>query len=364
MSLSFRNEIDITVLLSGATIADVAIKPRSRPPLTRLFAGKPAASLLPVLPRLFSLCSVAHHVAFQSAVEAAQGRQAPPATVRRRVTAIVVERLTELLRGLFVGRLALDGTNAPAMRAVMQASALLGRADEAVPPALHRDAVVQIKAALGAIGIAGEEDGTLAPGSALAASLSGCDGELVPQPEAEPSFLTVADDLDIVTRLLADGAAYADAPDICGRIPETGVWARRARREAAVPAEAGPATRLKARVAEVARLCAWLDRGDADLDEDVVATYRLGAGKGAAAVECARGRLHHAVVLEDEDRIVKFEFLAPTEWNFHARGPLVRSLKGATLAAGRQGHDAVRALVGSFDPCVGFSLDFREAAHA
>ena len=70
MSLSFRNEIDITVLLSGATIADVAIKPRSRPPLTRLFAGKPAASLLPVLPRLFSLCSVAHHVAFQSAVEA------------------------------------------------------------------------------------------------------------------------------------------------------------------------------------------------------------------------------------------------------------------------------------------------------
>jgi hypothetical protein len=69
-------------------------------------------------------------------------------------------------------------------------------------------------------------------------------------------------------------------------------------------------------------------------------------------------------VLDDEDRIVKFEFLAPTEWNFHARGPLVRSLKGATLAAGPQGQDAVRALVGSFDPCVGFSLNFREAAHA
>lgn len=360
MSLSFRNEIDITVLLSGATIADVAIKPRSRPPLTRLFAGKPAASLLPVLPRLFSLCSVAHHVAFQSAVEAAQGRQAPPETVRRRLTAVVVERLTELLRGLFVGRLALDGTNAPAVRAAMQASVLLGRADEAVPPALHRDAVEQIKAALGAMGIAGEEDETLA----LAASVARCNGRLVSQPEADPSFLTVADDLDIVTRLLADGAAYADAPDLCGRIPETGVWARRARREAVSPAEAGSAARLKARVAEVARLCAWLERGDAELDEGVVASYRLGAGKGAAAVECARGRLHHAVVLDDEDRIVKFEFLAPTEWNFHARGPLVRSLKGATLAAGRQGQDAVRALVGSFDPCVGFSLNFREAAHA
>ena len=46
MSLAFRNEIDIRVALAGDVIADVAIRPRSRPPLTRLFAGKPAASLL------------------------------------------------------------------------------------------------------------------------------------------------------------------------------------------------------------------------------------------------------------------------------------------------------------------------------
>ena len=32
MSLGFRNQIDITVWLAGATIADVAITPRSRPP--------------------------------------------------------------------------------------------------------------------------------------------------------------------------------------------------------------------------------------------------------------------------------------------------------------------------------------------
>ena len=363
MSLGFRNEIDITVWLAGATIADVEIKPRSRPPLTRLFAGKPAASLLPVLPRLFSLCSVAHQVAFLSAVEAAQGREAAPATVRHRLTVVIAERLTELLRGLFVGRLALDGTNAAAVRAVMQASALLGGPSEAVPQALHRDAVMQIKAALGALGIAGE-DQMLAPGSALAASVVGCDGRLVSQPLAEQSFLTVADDLDIVMRLMAGGTAYSDAPELCGRIPETGVWARSAHRETDSSAGAGPTPRLKARIAEIAQLCTWLDRCDENLDDGVAASYQLGRGKGAAAVECARGRLYHAVALDDEDRIVQFEFLAPTEWNFHARGPLVRSLKGATLAGGRQGQDAVRALVGSFDPCVGFSLGFREAGHA
>lgn len=362
MTLAFRNEIEITVWLGGATIADVAIQPRSRPPLTRLFAGKPASSLIPVLPRLFSLCSVAHQVAFLSAVEAAQGQQAPQATTHSRVTAVVAERLTELLRSLFVGRLALDGASAAAVRAMMQATTVLGGTSEAVSEALRREAVAKIKAALAALGIA-DEGQALLPGSALAAYLERCEGEDLSPPSVEASFLTAADDLDVVTRLAAGGAAYSDAPELCGKIPETGVWARWAQREPILPA-AGPAARLGARIAEVARLCAWLDHGEEDLDDGVVASYRLGASHGAAAVECARGRLYHAVALDDESRIVNFEFLAPTEWNFHARGPLVRSLKGAKLAAGRRGQDAVRALIAAFDPCVGFKLDFREVGHA
>ncbi|MFH0300150.1 nickel-dependent hydrogenase large subunit [Bradyrhizobium sp. 31Argb] len=363
MSLAFRNEIDITVWLAGATIADVAIRPRSRPPLTRLFAGKPAASLLSVLPRLFSLCSVAHQVALLSAVEAAQGQDATQAIVQSRAIAVASERLTELLRGLFIGRFALDRASASAVRGMMQASTILSGASEGVPQAFRRDAVAQIKAALAALGIAGDGQ-ALAPGSALAAFVARCDGEALSRPVAEQSFLTAADDLEIVTRLLADGAAYSDAPEVSSKIPETGIWARRAGREPGLSAGASPAARLKARITEVAELCAWLDGREEDFDDGVVASYRLGTGKGAAAVECARGRLYHAVALDDEDRIVSFEFLAPTEWNFHARGPLVRSLKGLLLAAGRQGQDAVRMLVDSFDPCVGFSLSFREAGHA
>lgn len=88
MSLAFRNEIDITVWLAGGTIANVAIRPRSRPPLTRLFAGKLASSLPSVLPRLFSLCSMAHQVAFLSAVEAARGEDAGLQIERGRVVAL------------------------------------------------------------------------------------------------------------------------------------------------------------------------------------------------------------------------------------------------------------------------------------
>ncbi|MBB4371731.1 hypothetical protein GGD63_004532 [Bradyrhizobium sp. cir1] len=360
MNLAFRNEIAITVLLSGGAIADVKVEPRSRPPLTRLFAGKQAASLLAVLPRLFSLCSAAHQVAYLSAVEAARGEDAALTTVRRRVTAVIAERLTELLRSLFIGRLPLDGARAASVRAMMQAGAVLcGGVDEAGPDSPRREAVLQIKSALRELGIAGEDP---APGSMLAAYLADLDGEALSSPTAEQSFLTAADDLEIVTRLLRDGAHYSDAPELHGRIPETGVWARR--RQPVLPPGAGPAERLKARIAEVVRLCAWLEDDEQDRDDGLVAAYRLGSGKGAAAVECARGRLYHAVELDPGDRIARFEFLAPTEWNFHARGPLVRSLKGAVPAPGRRGQDAVRALVDSFDPCVGFNLSFREAGHA
>ena len=138
MSLVFRNEIDITVWLAGATIADVAIRSRSRPPLTRLFAGKPAESLVPVLPRLFSLCSVAHQVAYLTAIETASGQEVTQAAAQRRVTAVVAERLTELLRSLFVGGIALDGGSAGAVRAMMQASAVLGVASEGVPATSRR----------------------------------------------------------------------------------------------------------------------------------------------------------------------------------------------------------------------------------
>ncbi|GLR90073.1 nickel-dependent hydrogenase large subunit [Bradyrhizobium iriomotense] len=361
MSLGFRNEIGITVWLAGCSIADVAILPRSRPPVMRLFAGRPPSSVLPVLPRLFSLCAVAQQVAYLSAVEAARGEDAAAETVQRRVTAVVAERLTELVRGLFVGQLALDGTGTAAVRALMQAATVLGRvASKGARGGAMHEAVSQIRSALIALWNQPPE-----PGRAGAATpLASFDADALSFPAVEQSFLSVADDPDVVVRLLTEGASFSGAPELHGRIPETGVWARRSGREQSLPLDAGPAERLKARVAEVARLLAWLDDAERDPEVGVIASYSLGNRRGAAAVECARGRLYHAMELDDENRIVRFEFLAPTEWNFHARGPLVRSLKGSLLAAGQRGQDAVRTLVGSFDPCVGFSLNFHEAGCA
>ena len=362
MSIGFRNEIDITVSVANGAIAAVEILPRTRPPLTRLFAGKQVAALLSVLPRLFSLCAVAHQVAFLSAFEAARGDEASAATRENRITSVIAERLAELLRGLFAGHMGLDHHSAAAVRAMLQAIPVLGGSvAESGHGQARRDAVSRVKTALSRLGIA-DVDATPAPGSPLALHISSLEVDaLMPM---EETFLSAADDRDVVARLFADGPDFAESPDLDGRIPETGVWARSANRKQSWPQHSGPAARLRARIAEIARLSAWLEQGGASMEEGVVESHAPGARRGAAAVECARGRLYHALELDSDGQIARFEFLAPTEWNFHVRGPLVRTLQGSMLAGSRRGRDAVRSLVGSFDPCVAFSLNFREAADA
>jgi len=363
MTVAFRNEIDVTVVVADGAVAAVEILPRARPPLTKLFAGKPAASLSAVLPRLFSLCATAHQVAYLAAIEAAQGEQVDPEIRRRRIAAINSERLTELLRGLFVGYLGLDGASPSAVREMMQLSAVLG-GNASGSGCSRREAASRISTALAALGISSTEQSP-APDSALARHIVTLDESALSPKPSEHLFLSAADDRDVVERLFADGLVFCDMPDLQGRIPETGVWARHTLGQQVLPPHAGPAERLKARVAEVARLTAWFTAGEEDgaTEDRVLESYGLGSGRGAAAVECARGRLYHAVELDRCGEIVRFEFLAPTEWNFHPRGPLVRALQGAALRGSRT-EDAVRALVGSFDPCVSFNLGFREFAHA
>ncbi|WP_439360193.1 hypothetical protein [Bradyrhizobium sp. DASA03007] len=364
MSLAARNKIDVTVSLAADVVAAVEILPRVRPPLARLFAGKQASSLLNVLPRLFALCAAAQQTALLSAIETARDEAITRTTKQHRIALVVTERIAELLRGLFVGHLTQDIASARAIRSLMRGmSALVGSAQPAWDSA-QRETTTRIVAALAALGMP-NEGGALRSGSPLALRIAALDEiDLKPIP-AEHSFLSVADDRNVIKRLLVDDATFCCCPDLDGHAPETGPWARQMTRDRLSPSPSGAAERLKARIAEILRLCAWIKDG-AHIDSaehGIIERYKLGPGRAAAAVECARGRLYHAVELDLQGRISRFEFLAPTEWNFHRRGPLVRNLQGAVLTAKRH-RDAVNAVIASLDPCVGFTLNFREVGDA
>ncbi|MCL2713058.1 MAG: hydrogenase assembly protein HupF [Alphaproteobacteria bacterium] len=367
MSPGFASEIDVTVVSAQGAVCAVDIRPRSRPAVIRLVAGKDVAVLRDVLPRLFALCARAHQLACACAIRAA--RDEPLDGVRQREchVALIREWIGELLRGLHVaGLLSADGG---ALRDLMRLLAACGGDG-------RDDVGRQLGPALERVGISISQ-GIALPGSALARSLNAVEAMATMAP-APAWLLSPEDDEDVVTALFAHGEAFAGAPDLGGVVPETGAWSRQSLARARLaghgpepstsdPGAPGPsaAMRMKARIREIALLSAWLAGGDHDEGPvaDMVRSFRRSAGRGAAAVECARGRLYHAIELGPRGEIVAFEFLAPTEWNFHRQGPLARALGGMGIH-GPQGRRSVEALVQSLDPCVGFQLRFRESAHA
>jgi len=87
-----------------------------------------------------------------------------------------------------------------------------------------------------------------------------------------------------------------------------------------------------------------------------VAAEPLGAGRGCACVETARGELRHEITLEGE-RIAAYRIVAPTDRLFADDGPLPGLLVGLEKVG--VGDTVARAVM-ALDPCVPWHLDVVE----
>lgn len=114
----------------------------------------------------------------------------------------------------------------------------------------------------------------------------------------------------------------------------------------------GLATHLLAHCVEIERtrkklfsLCARLKDGQR---EDVL----LRDASGIAIVQAARGTLVHRVEIQD-NRLQRYQVLAPTEWNFHPRGIVATALQQESSNDLRPAHLFIAAL----DPCVAWKIE-------
>lgn len=147
-------------------------------------------------------------------------------------------------------------------------------------------------------------------------------------------------------------AGFCRAPQWQGQAAETGALARRQGR--AGISETAFAARWLARLEELRN---WA-QGKAGVGAGGTASaVQAAAGRGRALVETARGLLMHEIVLDGE-RIADYFIIAPTEWNFHPRGPLAGWLMGRD-ARDRQALEAFAArAVAVLDPCVRWELEW------
>lgn len=362
----------------------------------RLAQGQPVAALPGLVASLFNLCSHAHRLACQLALDvAAPGVLPPPPPVAQRLRH---ETAAEHIRrmGLDWPRLlasGADGAGSAPLVAALRACPLLRPltpADADPWPAtlawleahwLHMPATVWLAqwvqgggqwlrewaslwAAVEPVGLAALVNGALAASDVGATALD--PATALPLPTAPAMQATLA-------QALVHQPGFTRWPQWQGACAHTGSWTRW-RATSCPPHMVTPGSLLGSRMAELVRLCLpgeplggtghgaeqapgqgehWLAWGAAP----------TGQGQALAWVEMARGVLLYRVAVEPSatpggPRVAACEVLAPTEWNFHPHGEVARRLSALDAQApAAQIRREVHLLMAAFDPCVPFALD-------
>ncbi|WP_374544946.1 nickel-dependent hydrogenase large subunit [Rhodoblastus sp.] len=323
------------------------VSPRADP--SPLFIGLAPAEAAILAGRLFSLCPAAQSLAALAAGEVAAGVAVDEREIRARGLKLLCERLGEMLRASLLDWPA-DGAPASDDIAALREALKLLRA----LPENGGDLFPRLSEVAGALGL-GDGSGVFVRQMAEARA----DSETTQFSAVPLDPLRVEDDPAVWDAMTCD-AAFARLPALPGRCPETGAAARQR------CAEGGLAARLAARRADMAATLEAIGRvieGGA-APNGLIAVRGDGAGGGFAAVDSARGRLHHALRLDDAGRIADYHIVAPTEWNFHPQGPFARALLGATIGQGATAKRRVERLAFVFDPCIRAVAEISDQSHA
>lgn len=358
----------------GAQVRAVTIRSFRRPEACRVLEGKSVETALRLVPQLFSLCCTAQGVAGRAALASVIPVTVADTAAQRRMLAAetALEHGTRILMDwpLWLGA-APDSTTARALRRALQPLRQgLSASDPALLPAV---AQLFFHTVLGSSAATPEAFHALPQTDTLSAHLLATlyrDG-LADYAPALPSQLLPAIPRPEETAWLAQRLAAEEALAFCaqpqttnGAVPETGPLARLVHHPLISPYGCGIAARLLACLLECCAALNVLLTPDQAVEEpeilfDTAAAVaaclapppRLHASASLGLVDAARGTLaHHVTLTPDGLHIARYRILAPTEWNFHPRGPLVRGLLGDRVDDGLL-HRA-RLLVLALDPCV------------
>lgn len=158
--------------------------------------------------------------------------------------------------------------------------------------------------------------------------------------------------------------SWCKAPRLAGQVMETGALARQLIDSQPLIVDAvkhtggNVATRVIGRVLELARLIPLMEQWCSALNiKEPFCTHAPvpDDAQGIGLVEAARGSLGHWVKIQ-EGKIVHYQIIAPTTWNFSPRdelgqaGALEKALEGTE--ASDEGAIKVQHIVRSFDPCM------------
>lgn len=353
----------LSVAVDGGRITAPRLEMKRQASPTALMRGRPPEDALSLVPLLFSLCGSAQQVAALEACEAAMGAgvSAPQKAARRLL--VGAETLGELSLGVLRDWSELLGQPGRLEAARALRTGLIGLRAALGPGPWHLPGGARLKIDRRAIddalkdvrAIVGE---AIFGGAPIAAPRTWSDMGAGPAHDMLRHLYIQA--------LEGFGASTIQAlgPDLDDGPAETGPLIRRwddpAVAEALSHHGNGLLARTTARLADIAATLREVEESATEVCDDVPTAPPSGrSGSGTARVEAARGILTHTITLE-AGRIADWTIKAPTDWNFHADGPLVRGL--ADAPTGDDPERRVRLLVAALDPCVACEIEVRTDA--
>jgi coenzyme F420-reducing hydrogenase alpha subunit len=364
MSSGLEGRIDIRLSCTGDAVTDVTIR-SSRPQLAqKLMAGRGPDEIADLAGLIFSLCGKAQRVAAQAACEAARSQTPGRDEHRQREHAVLMERARE-----HAWRLLLDwpeqagrSPDMPSLLALRQAEP--ARFADVLDGLLETVLLGESPTQWAERNLAGF-DAWRHHGATQIARLFADLGDgpdlgmsRVPMLPALPQLDSVLA-TDLARQALAD-AAFCSAPCWLGEPAETGALARVSDHpmleDWIAERGRGAGARLLARLLELAGLPQRL-RDEAGQSGEI-RSWTLEDDVGMAGVETSRGLLLHVVRLHD-GRVADYRIVAPTEWNFHPRGPLAEALAGLPAGPGLEAR--ARLVSQSLDPCVAYGVELSDA---
>jgi uptake hydrogenase large subunit len=343
--------ITIRAALSEGLVRSVQVLSSRPSAMSRLFVGRKADEAPLLAGRLFSLCGYSHRVASRLAIDAAQGRAQEG--LDGYDSGLLAERLGDYLRSLIMGWPDVGIGGQLTRQELGQAREALSLCRDLVSnPRATVDWGVRLQSLMQNFDIRDESD----LGQRLLKAIP--DAPVFSSGPAD--ILSREDDDKVVGALMIEGEAFAKAPYLIGRCPETGAYARSPIREA--NPGAALMVRMLARLADLRSTIDQLTKADAV--KDLYANGRSGVYEGYGAVESPRGRLYHWARLDSNGLVVDYGIVSPTEWNFHPAGPFVATLLGARVGGAEQALGLISWLAALFDPCVAFRVSLEESDHA
>ncbi|MBT9552325.1 MAG: hydrogenase formation protein [Hydrogenophaga sp.] len=354
----------------------------------RLARGQAVCALPGLMASLFNLCSHAHRLCAQLAIDAAAPGLLPaPQQVAQRLRTETAQEHVRRIGLDWPRLLAADaqGAWAAPAQAALQACPLLAPAAAAAadpwPATLAwlEDQLLQMPAttwlrawqACGAdwlLDWSHRHTGWLP--TLLRAAREADTGVLLDPATALRAHADVAGQRS-VSAALALTSGFALHPLWHGSPAHTGHWTRLNDLPGGLPLT--PWALLGSRIAELIRLCKPDAPGQGGAGWLSFGSLNTGPHQGMAWVEMARGLLVHEVEIDrtgGEARVAACRVLAPTEWNFHPQGVVAQYIAALdatepTATVERR----VRLLMAAFDPCVPFDVTHdvptvKEAQHA